>query len=68
MKRTCVSISVHISHMKWVTNEYVTQTSIVTQGRFLEGAKEMCGKELCLIYSLSCELNCRRNTKPVLER
>lgn len=59
----CVYISVHISHIKWVTNEHVTKTRLVTQGRFLEGTKEKCGKELCIIYSLSCELNCRRKYK-----
>ena len=62
-KHVCVYISVHISHIKWVTNEHVTQTRLVTQGRFLEGTKEKCGKELCIIYSLSCELNCRRKYK-----
>lgn len=62
-KHVCVYISVHISPIKWVTNEHVTQSRTVTQGRFLEGAKEKCGKELRIIYSLSCELNCRRKYK-----
>lgn len=51
MKRdVCVYISVHVSHIKWVTNEHVTQTSLVTQGWFWKELKRSVGKN-CVLYA-----------------